>query len=85
MALPKTVKTVDPLTKKELGEKSENGVRSYLLNYWPIWRLAIEKSLESTVDQERVPFLICANFTEVQRDPKTSVLLVLGTTEKIKN
>jgi hypothetical protein len=86
-ALPKTVvsKTVDPLTKKEVSDKTENGVRSYLLNYWPIWNLAIQKSLESSVEPERVPFLICANFTLVQRDPKTSVYMVLGAAEKIKN
>lgn len=86
IALPKTVvlKTVDPLTKKEVSERSENGVRSYLLNYWAIWSLAITKSLESPVEPERMAFLICANFTEVQRDPKTSVALVLGATEKTK-
>lgn len=85
MALQKTVTTVDPLTKKALSERSENGVRSYLLSYWPIWNLAIEKSLESSVEPERIPFLICSNFTTVQRDPKTSVLMVLGAVEKAKN
>jgi hypothetical protein len=86
-ALPKTVvvKTVDPLTKKESENKTENGVRSHLLNYWPIWSLAIKKSLESPVERDRMPFLICANFTKVQSDPKTSVLLLLGATEKTKN
>lgn len=84
-ALPKTVQTVDPLTKKESENRTENGVRSYLLNSWPIWSLAIEKSLETRVEQDRMPFLICANFTKVQSDPKTSVLMVLGTKEKAKN
>ncbi len=84
-ALPKTIKLVDPITKKESENKTENGVRSYLLNYWPIWRLAIEKSLESPVEQDRTPFLICANFTNVQKDPKTSVYMVLGATEKTKS
>ena len=85
-ALPKTValKTVDPVTNKE-SKRIENGVRSYLLNFWPIWSLAIERSLDSPVEQDRLPFLICANFTKVQRDPKTSVLMVLGATEKTKN
>jgi hypothetical protein len=85
-ALPKTVvlKTVDRLTNKEVSEKSDNGVRSYLLDNWPIWSLAIKKSLDSPVEPARIPFLICANFTEVQRDPKTSVALVLGITEKTK-
>lgn len=85
MALPKTVKTMDPLTKVELNERAENGIRSYLLNNWPIWSLAIRKTLESPVDQERVPFLICASFTEIQRDPRTSVLMVLGASEKAKS
>ena len=80
LALPKTVKIVDPITKKESENKTKNGVRSYLLNYWPIWRLAIEKSLESPVEQDRMPFLICANFTNVQKDPKTSIYMVLGAT-----
>jgi hypothetical protein len=84
-ALPKTIKIVDPITKKESENKTENGVRSYLLNYWPVWRLAIEKSLESPVEQDRMPFLICANFTNVQRDPKTSLYMVLGAAEKTKN
>jgi hypothetical protein len=84
-ALPKTAKIVDPTTKKESEDRVENGVRSYLLNFWPIWSLAIEKSLESPVEQDRVPFLICSNFTKVQSDPKTSVLMVLGATEKTKN
>lgn len=82
VALPKTVKIVDPTTKKESEDKAENTIRSNLLNFWPIWSLAIEKSLESPVEKERMPFLICSNFTVVQRDPKTSVLLVLGATEK---
>jgi DNA-binding transcriptional MerR regulator len=87
VALPRTVVTerVDPLTKKEVRSRSDNAVRSDLLDNWPIWSLAIKKSLESSVDQERIPFLICANFTEVRRDPKTSVLLVLGSTQKTKN
>ena len=84
-ALPKTVKIVDPITKKESEDRVENGVRSYLLNFWPIWSLAIEKSLDSPVEQDRLPFLICASFTKVQSDPKTSVLMVLGATEKTKS
>ena len=85
MALPKTVKTVDPQTNIAVEDKAENAVRSHLLNYWPIWRLAIEKSLEYQGEQERIPFFICANFTKVQSDPKTSVYLVLGTTEKTRD
>jgi hypothetical protein len=83
-ALPRTtlVKVVDPITNEKFRKKAENGVRSGLLNFWPIWRLAIEKSLESPVEPDRMPFLICANFTNVQRDPKTSVYMVLGATEK---
>jgi hypothetical protein len=86
-ALPKTVtvETVDPPTKNEPANKTENSVRSYLLCYWPIWSLAIKKSLESPVERDRMPFLICANFKKVQSDPKTSVLLVLDATEKAKN
>jgi hypothetical protein len=86
MDLPRTVivKRVDPHTKKEVQNRSENFVRSDLLNNWPIWSLAIKKSLESPFEPERVPFLICASYTEVQRDPKTSVALVLGTPEKTK-
>jgi hypothetical protein len=86
-ALPKTVvvKTIDPVTKKESEDRSENGIRSYLLKYWPLWSLAIKKSLESAVEPERIPFLICANFTRVQQDPKTTVDLVLGAAERTKN
>jgi hypothetical protein len=86
-ALPKTVvlNTVDPVTQKEERNKSENGVRSYLMDNWPIWSLAIEKSLASPVEPERVPFVISSNFKKVQSDPKTSVALVLGATEKTKN
>jgi hypothetical protein len=83
-ALPKTVvlNTVDPVTKKEVQNKSENLVRSSLLGYWPIWSLAIEKSLAFPVEPERMPFVIFSNFKEVQSDPKTLVHLVLGTAEK---
>jgi hypothetical protein len=83
-ALPKTVvlNTVDPVTKNEVQNKSENLVRSSLLGYWPIWSLAIEKSLASPVEPERMPFVIFSNFKEVQSDPKTLVHLVLGTAEK---
>lgn len=86
-ALPKTktVKKIDPMTEKEFEDQAENWIRSHLLNSWPIWRLAIQKSLESPTEEDRVPFLICANFTIIQRDPKTSVLLVLGATQKIEN
>jgi hypothetical protein len=82
-ALPRTVvlKTVDPLTKEEVRNRADNPIRSYLLDNWPIWSLAIKKSLESPIEPDRTPFFICANFTEVQRDPKTPVALVLGVTE----
>jgi hypothetical protein len=83
-ALPKTktVKKIDPMTEEEFEDQAENWIRSHLLDLWPIWSLAIERSLEPPVEQDRLPFLICANFTKVQSDPKTSVLLVLGATEK---
>jgi hypothetical protein len=85
--LPRTVvlDTVDPVTKKEVQSKSENLVRSSILEYWPIWSLAIEKSLASPVEAERMPFVIFCNFKKVQSDPKTYVHLVLGTTEKTEN
>jgi hypothetical protein len=84
-ALPKTVKIIDPITQKESEDRFENGVRTYLLNFWPIWSLALERSLESPVEQDRMPFSISTNFTKIQSDPKTSVLMVLGPTEKTKN
>ena len=85
-ALPKTktVKKIDPMTEEEFEDQADNWIRSHLLDLWPIWSLAIQKSLESTVEPDRVPFLICANFTVIQRDPKTSVLLVLQGADKIK-
>jgi hypothetical protein len=86
-ALPKIValKTVDQLTEKEVENKVGNTARSHLLDNWAIWNLAIKKSLASQVEPERMPFLICANFTEVQKDPKTSVAIVLGAAENTKN
>lgn len=83
-ALKKTVavKEVDPITGEEFDFKVLNVVRHTLELDWPIWKLAIQKSFEFQVEIERVPFLICANFPIVQRDPGTSVALVLGTTEK---
>jgi hypothetical protein len=85
--LPKnrTVKSIDPITGAEFEQKVENGLRSSLLRDWSIWRLAIEKTLDSSDERARIPFLVCANFTIVQRDPKTSVLLVLAAAEKAKN
>lgn len=79
-ALSKTkiVKKVDPITGKEFEDKVLNMVHYTLVNDWAIWALAIRKSFEFQVEIERVPFLICANFTRVQRDPGTSVALVLG-------
>ena len=76
---------MDPQTNIAVEDKAENAVRSHLLNYWPIWRLAIEKSLEYKGEQERIPFFTCANFRKIQSDPKTSVALVLGAAEKTKN
>jgi hypothetical protein len=81
----KMVKKVDPITGEEFEDKVLNMVRYVLVNDWPIWALAIRKSFEFQVEIERVPFMICANFTKVQRDPGTSVARVLGTTEKNKN
>jgi hypothetical protein len=87
LALPRTVsrKTVDPVTKQEERKKSENFVRSYLLDNWTIWSLAILKTLESPVEPERMAFMISSNFTKAQRDPKTLVDLVLGAAERTKN
>jgi len=86
-ALPKTitVKRVDPISGKEFEDKIQNVIRYLLVDSWPIWTLAIKKSFEFQVEIERVPFLICANFAKVQRDPRTSVALVLGTTEGTGN
>jgi hypothetical protein len=83
-ALPKTktVKKIDPMTEEEFDDQAENWIRSHLLNLWPIWSLAIQKSLESPTPEDRVPFLVCAYFTIIQRDPKSSVYMVLGTSEK---
>lgn len=85
-ALPKsiTIKKTDPITGEEFTDKLLNMVRHTLENDWPIWRLAIKKSFEFQVEIERVPFLVCANFTKVQRDPGTPVALVLEETENPK-
>ncbi len=77
-----TVKKADPITGEEFKEKVLNMVRYTLRNDWPIWKLAIRKSFEFQVEIDRVPFLICANFTKVQRDPGTPVALLL---EEIEN
>lgn len=79
-ALPKTetLKNIDPLTNKQSSSKGLNLVRSNLFDNWTIWKLAIQKSLETPVEPDRVPFLICSNFTLVQSDPRSSVALVLG-------
>jgi len=79
----RAVKKLDPITGEEFNDKELNWVRHTLENDWPIWKLAIRKSFEFQVEIERVPFLICANFTKVQQDPGTAVVLVLG--EKDKN
>lgn len=60
-------------------------VRYVLEHDWPIWKLAISKSFELQVEIQRVPFLICANFTKVQTDPGTSVALVLDEADKLQN
>jgi hypothetical protein len=77
-------KTVDPVTQEEKRNKLENGVRSYLLDNWPIWSRAIRKSLETPVESDRMAFVISSNFTKVQREPQTKTLvdLVLGCSGK---
>jgi hypothetical protein len=77
-------KTVDPVTQEEERNRVENGVRSYLLDNWPIWSRAIRKSLETPVESERMAFVITSNFTKVQREPQTKTLvdLVLGRSGK---
>jgi hypothetical protein len=79
-----TVTKVDPITGEEFKDKALNMIRHALENDWPIWKLAIRKSFEFQVEIERVPFLICANFTKVQRDPGTQVALVLEESENSK-
>lgn len=81
----KTVKKVDPITGEEFEDKALNMIRHVLVNDWTVWALAIRKSFEFQVEIERVPFMICANFTKVQSDPGTHVALVLGATEKNPN
>jgi hypothetical protein len=81
----KMVKKVDPITGEEFEDKALNMIRQVLVDGWPVWALAIRKSFEFQVEIERVPFMICANFTKVQRDPGTSVALVLGTAEENEN
>jgi hypothetical protein len=87
IALPKTkmVNKVDPITGEEFDDKSLNMIRYLLVNDWPVWALAIRKSFEFQVEIERVPFMICANFAKVQKDPATPIALVLGSTEKNPN
>ena len=85
LAKTKMVKKVDPITGEEFDDKALNMIRYLLVDNWPVWALAIRKSFEFQVEIERVPFMICANFTKVQRDPGTSVALVLGATEKNLN
>ena len=75
------VKKVDPITGEEFNDKELNMLRYTLENDWPIWRLAIRKSFEFQVEIERLPFLICANFTKVQQDPGTAVALLIGETD----
>jgi hypothetical protein len=79
-----TVRKIDPITAEEFEDKTLNMVRYTLENDWPIWKLAIRKSFEFQVEIERVPFLICANFTKVQRDPGTPLALLLEETENAK-
>jgi hypothetical protein len=78
-ALPKTtaVKATDPFTNEQSRNKEQNLVRSEFLDKWPVWELAIKKSLGSEVEPDRIPFLICANFTVLLQDPKTATTLVL--------
>jgi hypothetical protein len=86
-ALPKSkkVKKNDPITGEEFDADGENPIRAELLKFWPIWKLAIQRSLETSIDEERVPYLICANFTVCQRDPKSPLYMVLGEIEKAKS
>lgn len=86
-ALPKTsvTKAMDPITNEAFEKKAENSVRADLMNFWPIWNLAIKRSLESPVETDRMPFVICSNFTVIQRDPRTSVALVLAAQERTEN
>ena len=79
------VKKVDPITGEEFEDIGLNMIRQLLVNDWTVWALAIRKSFELQVEIERVPFMICANFAKVQRDPGTHVALVLGATEKNPN
>ena len=82
--LPKTVvvSALDPVTKKEVRNKSENLVRYTFLENWPLWSLAIEKGVGSEAERESMPFVIFSNFKKVQSDPKTYVHLVLGPSDK---
>src|SRR5205807_1316731 len=86
-ALPKSkrVKQVDPITGEEFDADAANPIRADLLKFWSIWKLAIQKSLEASLEEQRVPYLICANFTVCQRDPKSSLYMVLSEIEEAKS
>ena len=87
-ALPKTVplKTPQSLALGVEHAKSENLVRSYLVDNWKYLRLAIISSLESPpAEAERMPYIIGTNFAKIQRNPKTAVDLVLAAAEKIED
>lgn len=87
-ALPKTALLRTPQSRAQGREqqRSENFLRSYLVDNWTYLRLAIVRSLESPpVEAERMPYIIGTNFAKIQREPKTAVDLVLAAAEGIED
>ena len=63
--------------------EAENYLRTRLAEHFGSLKLAIEKSLESGVDSEQIPFLITSCFNENREAPSTALSSTLAASERI--
>jgi hypothetical protein len=83
-------KTVRPKATKscELSpdpKRVANPVRAQLVEKWVDLQLALELSLESPVEPERMPFVIGTHFAKIQMEPKTAVDKIIASAQGVDN
>src|SRR5258707_14256329 len=81
-------KTVRPKATKsrELSpdpKRVANPVRVHLVEKWVDLQLALELSLASPVEPERMPFVIGTHFARIQMEPKTAVDKIIASAQGI--
>lgn len=82
-ALPKTVLVKAEPPEQGGSQRTENYLRTYLLDNSLYLKRAIERTLEADVEPDRMPFVIFSNFGKILAEPRTAADSVLAAAERI--